>query len=130
MRKYLFILITLAVFASCKKSANTPSPGLFGKWEVRHRMGCILGFDSTFNTGNGQILQLRSDSSYLQYKKGRLLAQGKFHIRTIDYPQNNTPAIFFDDSNYGNLMILSGDKLQLGADFDDGVETDYQKISD
>jgi hypothetical protein len=130
MKKYIFVLAGLAILTSCKKSANTPSPGLFGKWELRHRMGSILGFDSTFKAGNGQVLQFRSDSSYLQYNKGRLLTQGKFHIGTIDYPQNNTPAIFFDNSNYSSVLILNGDKLQIGADYDDGVEADYQKISD
>lgn len=130
MRKYLYMLIAVAILASCKKSVHTPSPGLFGKWELRHEMGTIVGFDSTFTAGNGRVLQLRGDSSYFRYNKSRLLTQGRFHIRTINYPQNNTPAIFFDDSDYGNVLILSGDKLQIGADYDDGEETDYQKISD
>ena len=130
MKNYLYILLVLLILASCKKSATAPSPGLFGKWELRHEAGTIVGFDSTFTAGNGRVLQFRGDSSYLRYNKSRLLSQGRFHIGTINYPQNNTPAIFFDGNNSGNVLILNGDKLQIGADYDDGEEADYQKISD
>ncbi|MFI5162497.1 MAG: hypothetical protein ACHQHN_14550 [Sphingobacteriales bacterium] len=126
MKGFLFIMIAAFSLAACKKSAVTP--GLYGKWELRHTMGSIRGFDSTYNTGNGRILQFNSDSSYQQYNNGKLVTQGKFHIRGSNYPTANSLSIFFGESSYENAFILKGDKLQIGMDFDDGVETDYQKM--
>jgi hypothetical protein len=128
MKKYLAILFVFIVFTSCKKQ-GTIYPGLMGKWELRHKMGSIIGFDSTYNAGNGRILQFNPDSSYRQYSNGKLLTQGRFHIRITDFPKANSPAVFFDDSSFGEIMILNGTKLQLGMDFDDGIEVDYEKIS-
>jgi hypothetical protein len=128
MKRLLFLLIAAVSLAACKKTAI--SPGLVGKWELRHEMGSIRGFDSTFAAGNGRVLQFNSDSSFRQYNNGKLSSQGKFHIRNSNYPTPNALSIFFGESSYENAFILKGDKLQIGMDFDDGVEADYQKISD
>lgn len=106
------------------------TPGLFGKWEMRLKMGSIAGFDSTFKAGNGRILQFKSDSTYAQYSKNRLVNQGTFHIRPSDFPSPGSKSISFDGSDYADVFILKGDSLQIGMDFDDGIETRYVKISD
>jgi len=128
MKRILLIVFVACAASACKKTGM--SPGLVGKWELRHTMGSFIGFDSTFKAGNGRVLKFGSDSSYQQYNKGKLVNQGKFHIRKATFDMGSPLSIFFDDNGYENAYILNGDKLQIGADFDDGVETDYQKISD
>lgn len=128
-RCFLLVAVVVAVSA-CKKNNVTITPGLFGKWEMRLKMGSIAGFDSTFKAGNGRILQFKSDSSYLQYSKNRIVNQGTFHIRPSDFPAPGSKAISFDHSDYADVFILKGDSLQIGMDFDDGIETRYVKISD
>src|SRR3569833_4648776 len=97
MKRFVLIFLIAVVVSACKKTNVTP--GLYGKWELRHRMGSIAGFDSTYAAGNGRILQYKPDSTYLQYNKGQLVTQGKFHIGIIDFPSANSPAISFDDSS-------------------------------
>jgi hypothetical protein len=128
MKRILLIVLIACAASACKKTAI--SPGLVGKWELRHEMGSIVGFDSTFKAGNGRILKFNSDSSFQQYNNSKLITQGKFHIHKASYEMGSPQSITFNDSGYESAYILNGDKLQIGADFDDGVETDYQKISD
>ncbi len=126
-KKLLVILLAIISLASCKKTSITP--GLIGKWELRKKMGSILGFDSVFAAGNGRVLEFRSDSGYLQYSKGTLQVQGKYHIRSTNYPAANSQSISFDNSDYQQYFNLNGTNLQIGRDDNDGVETDYQKIA-
>ena len=130
MKAYWLIVVVICCTLSCKKTQVNVSPGLFGKWEVRHTMGSIVGYDSTFKAGNGRVLQFSQDSTYRSYNKQKLLQTGKFHIRPTDYPTANSLAILFDNSEYAQVFILKGDSLQIGMDVNDGVETDFVKISD
>ena len=126
-KNLLIILIAIISLASCKKV--TVTPGLIGKWELRKKMGSIVGFDSVFAAGNGRVLEFRGDSTYLQYNKGRLLIQGKYHIATTNYPSANSLSITFENGGYQDYFNLTGTTLQIGMDANDGVETDYQKIA-
>ena len=123
----LLILLVIISLAACKKVVVTP--GLIGKWELRSKVGSIIGFDSVFTAGNGRVLELKGDSTYLQYNKGQLLLQGKFHIAKTDYPQVNSLSITFDNSDFQQYLNLTGTTLQIGMDANDGVETHYQKIA-
>lgn len=130
MKKYFLLIVIIVAISGCKKNDVIITPGLFGKWEMRLKMGSIAGFDSTFKAGNGRILQFKSDSTYAQYSKNRLVNQGTFHIRPSDFPSPGSKSISFDGSDYADVFILKGDSLQIGMDFDDGIETRYVKISD
>ena len=123
----LLNLLVIISLAACKKVVVTP--GLIGKWELRSKVGSIIGFDSVFTAGNGRVLEFKGDSTYLQYNKGQLLLQGKFHIAKTAYPQINSLSITFDNSDFQQYLNLTGTTLQIGMDANDGVETHYQKIA-
>jgi len=127
MRKTL-LLIFLSVGAFACKKSEPVSPGLFGKWEIRSRYGSISGFDSTYKAGNGTILQFNSDSTYNYYTKRKLSSNGIFHIKTL--PGINAALnIYFDNAEYGQPFSYNGTKMTIGADFDDGVAAEYEKIA-
>ena len=123
----MIILLVIISLASCKKVAV--APGLIGKWELRSKFGSIIGFDSVFTAGNGRVIEFNGDSTYLQYNKGRLLQQGKYHIINTNYPGANSLSITFDNSDYQQYLNLTGTSLEIGMDANDGVETHYQKIA-
>ena len=127
MKNLLIILLAIISLVSCKKVLVTP--GLIGKWELRSKFGSIIGFDSVFTAGNGRVLEFRGDSTYLQYNKGRLLQQGKYHIINTNYPSANSLSITFDNGDYQQYLNLTGTNLQIGMDANDGVESQYQKIA-
>jgi len=127
MKNLLIILLAIISLVSCKKVVLTP--GLIGKWELRSKLGSIIGFDSVFTAGNGRVLEFRGDSTYLQYNKGRLLQQGKYHIINTNYPSANSLSITFDNGDYQQYLNLTGTNLQIGMDANDGVESHYQKIA-
>jgi hypothetical protein len=125
-RVLLFVSIIFALTA-CKKTVITP--GLFGKWELRSEVGGIAGIDSTFKPGNGTVFQFNRDSTYQHYIKGKLYNGGTFRIGGSNLPTgNSTPEIFFNGNTSGEVFILSGTQITIGADYDDGIATGYQKI--
>ncbi|MFB9844194.1 hypothetical protein [Mucilaginibacter ginsenosidivorans] len=127
MRKLLVSLaLTTVIFTSCKKTEI--SPGLIGKWELRHASGG-WGHDSTYVAGNGNIYQFNPDSTYKLYDNGALTSSGRFHIRkgnNFQVPSLNT--IYFDNSAYGDVIEINATKLTIGTTIADGVAYEYVKI--
>lgn len=128
MKRVLLLLTVICILAACKKTVVTP--GLFGKWELRHAGGGIAGIDSSYKPGNGTVLRLNSDSTYQHYIKGKLYNQGRFHITSAIVPSGNSlMRIYFDGNTSGEELMLSGMQLTIGQNYDDGMAATYQKIS-
>jgi len=133
MTKLQLILLICSVYclSACKKG-NGISPSLFGKWELRHSYGGMLGYDSVYKAGNGNILQFNSDSTYKRFEANKLAASGVFHIKHYNNPAENSIseyAIFFDNTTYGDAFSRKGTIITIGTTVTDGIASDYQKIS-
>lgn len=129
MKNFFLILLAICILTACKKTTITPN--LFGKWELRHVVGGIIGIDSIYKSGNGTIYKFNSDSTYQYYTKGKLTAQGAFHIRMLQSPEAATKpyeVIIFDTWGQ-NYFSFNGTQLTIGQDYDDGFAATYQKIS-
>jgi hypothetical protein len=127
MKRYFFLVAVVIAVSACKKSGITP--GLIGKWELRHASGG-WGHDSTYVAGNGNIYQFNADSTYKLYDNGALSSSGRFHIRkgnNFQVPSLNT--IYFDNSAYGDVIEVNGAKLTIGTTIADGVAYEYVKIN-
>jgi hypothetical protein len=131
MKTFLFIMAALLCMASCKKSEPL-SANLFGKWEVtRVYGGNIYPPDSLYKPGNGNILQLNSDSTFEHYYQNQLNSQGTFHIRTNGFKndQSTYDEIYFNsDTSAKSIIFLSGDLLTIKPLIPDIATTEYQKI--
>ena len=131
MKPVLLLTLIALCLSSCKKS-ETISPGLFGSWELRSIVGGIAGIDSTYKAGNGKVFQFKSDSTYVQKDKNKVLAQGTFYIRIPNLYSTNSAKpvveIYFNNNASGDLFILNGTSLTIGQDYDDGFASAYEKI--
>lgn len=123
----LFIIIAVCCFTACKK--NGVSPGLFGKWELRRSYGGFAYFDSTYKAGNGNTFQFNRDSTYKQFINNKLSAQGTFHIVKLIYGGSTSAGIVFDNIQNPEPFNFNGTTFTVGTSFDDGIASDYQKIS-
>ena len=134
MKAFIFIAVVMLFLISCKKK-NEPVPlssGLFGSWEVRRVYnGNILPADSIYKPGNGNILQLNADSTYVRYIQHKFSSKGVFHTRinlmsALAMP--NERLYFDNDTSFNYLVMLNGDLMTLKPLFPDIPTTDYQKI--
>jgi len=130
MRTILLLVLVVVCALACKKSAPV-TPGLFGKWELRHSYGGLAGFDSVYKAGNGNVLQFNSDSTYKRFESKRLAATGVFHIKHYNNPTENsisTYMIFFDNTTYGDAFDMKETTITIGTTAADGIASDFQKI--
>ena len=133
MKKALLILLAIGSFAACKKSEVTSvvSPrGIMGKWELHSRAGATIYSDTTYQPGNGNILQFIPDSTYKSYIKGTLSRSGIFHTRNhfsasasaIRYDE-----LYFDHNTSYSLVNVSG-VLSIKSFTPEFEFTEYDKI--
>jgi hypothetical protein len=134
MKAFILIAIAAICLISCKKKSN-PMPlsnGLFGSWEVRRVYnGNILPADSIYKPGNGDILRLNSDSTYIKYSQNKPSSNGIFHTRInlLSMTQMPNERLYFDnDTSFNYLVILNDGKLTLKPLIPDIPTTDYQKV--
>ncbi len=79
MKAFILTAIVIVCIVACKKGSNPASPVYFGKWEVKRTYGgFIIPPDSVYKPGNGNILQLNSDSTYESYTQNKLSGQRCF----------------------------------------------------
>ena len=130
-KAFLLVFIAACCLLACKKGAIV-SPGLFGKWELRHSYGGLAGYDSVYKAGNGNIYQFNSDSTYKHFTKNKLDGQGNFHIKNYNNPSANYISrymIFFGDDTNGDAFSMRNDTITIGTTVTDGIASDYKKIS-
>ncbi|HVW13633.1 MAG TPA: hypothetical protein VHB54_07430 [Mucilaginibacter sp.] len=129
MKRYVFLLAAMVIAVSaCRKDHNV-SPGLFGKWELRRVYGGFAYFDSTYKAGNGNIYQFGSDSTYKLFIKNKLNAQGMFNVVKLIYGGSVSSGIVFNYTENPEPFVFTGTKITIGTSNDDGIASEYQKIS-
>lgn len=138
MKKVLLIILVVSTFAACKKNKVTRpfvSDGmLIGKWELHSRTGGnIIPPDTTYQPGNGNILQFNADSSYKRYTNGTLSQSGIFHTRiyiSASMTAIRRDKLYFDnDSTAYSLVFTNGGMLYITSFVPDVGETSYDKIA-
>jgi hypothetical protein len=136
MKAFILIAIVIVCIVSCKKGNDVSpnvSPAFFGKWEVKRTYGgFIIPPDSVYKPGNGNILQLNSDFTYIHYVNNIQNAQGMYHIVKNGYMLNQTTydEIYFDnDTSFKSVISLNNDILTIRPLIPDIGTMDYQKIS-
>ena len=134
MKTFIFAAVAILLLFSCKKK-HTPTPlssGLFGSWEVRRVYnGNILPADSIYKPGNGDIVRLNADSTYIKYTNGVPSSNGVFHTRInlMSMTQMANERLYFDnDTSFTYLVTQNDDQLTLKPLFPDIPTTDYQKV--
>src|SRR3569833_380052 len=104
MKKIFLIVLAVSSFAACKKNKVTPAVNIIGKWELHRRFGGnIIHPDTTYQAGNGTILQFNADSSYKSYYQGTLIGVGSFRIVRGGYKANgqaHDELYFINNSDY------------------------------
>jgi hypothetical protein len=134
MKVSILVAVAMLLLISCKKK-NNPVPlssGLFGSWEIRRVYnGNILPADSIYKPGNGDILRLNPDSTYIKYNQNKFSSTGVFHTRVnlLSMTQMANERLYFDnDTSFSYLVVLNGGMLTLKPLFPDIPTTDYQKV--
>ena len=132
--KIFLLIAALIVIVSAYRTSYILPPELFGKWEARkqYRENIIMQV-SAYTPGNGNILELNSDSTYKRYIQGKLAAEGVFRIKRNAYriDQNYYNELYFDDeTTFKSLISIVGDKLIIKPLISDAEITAYQKIQD
>lgn len=132
MKAFILTAIVIVCMVACKKGSNPASLVFFGKWEVRRTYGgFIIPPDSVYKPGNGNILQLNSDSTYESYTKSKLSGQGVFHIRKNAFKSgpNTYDELYYDnDASSGSLIFFNGDTLTIRPIIPDISTTAYLNI--
>jgi hypothetical protein len=107
MKASIFVGVVVLFLFSCKKK-NSPVPlssGLFGSWEVRRVYnGNILPADSLYKPGNGNIVQLNADSTYVKYIQHKYSSKGVYHTRInlMSMLAMNNERLYFDNDTSFN----------------------------
>jgi hypothetical protein len=134
MKAFMLTAIVIVCMVACKKGSNPASPVFFGKWEVRRTYGgFIIPPDSVYKPGNGNILQLNSDSTYESYTKNKLSGQGVFHIRKNAFKSgpNTYDELYYDsDTSFNSVIFFNGDTLTIRPTIPDIGTTAYLNIQD
>lgn len=135
MRASIFVAAAILFLFSCKKK-NSPVPlgsGLFGSWEMRRVYnGNILPADSIYKPGNGNIVRLNADSTYVKYGQHKYSSKGVYHTRVnlMSMLAMSNERLYFDnDTSFNYLLMLNGDLMTLIPTIPDIATVDYQKIS-
>ena len=126
MKNYLLMILVAGMFAACTKSGEISPVNLIGKWELSHRYGGnILPQDTTFQAGNGNILQFNADSSFKQYANGAVISSGSFHIHNGQLYFNTNA---YNAQQFYDMVSVSGNLLTIKPILGDIATTQYLKI--
>lgn len=125
MKRYVLPILAVGMIVSCKKQSVSPV-NIIGKWELARRYGGnIYPPDTTFKSGNGNILQFNSDGGYKQYTNGTLTASGTYHISGDQLYFNQSAS----DNTFYDVVSISGNMLTIKPIMPDIGTTVYDKIS-
>jgi hypothetical protein len=136
MKAFVLTAMVIVSIASCKKGSDVSSnvsAAFFGKWEVKRTYGgFIIPPDSVYKPGNGNILQLNSDYTYIHYANNIQNAKGLYYIVKNGYMLNQTiyDEIYFDnDASFKSVISLNNGILTIRPLIPDISTTDYQRLS-
>ena len=125
----LIIIAVCGLAVACKK--NHVAPGIVGKWELRRSFGGFSYADSTYAAGNGNIYLFNRDNTFKHFTKGVQDDQGTYQYKkgALPYSGYNYDALILNNNTPGELTTVNGTKLTLGTSVADGIQLDFEKIS-
>jgi hypothetical protein len=109
-------LIILAIVALCSCSKKGGESGeirdLYNKWEVRETYGGWAG-TQTYPPGNGSVLELKSDKTYLSYYQNTVQISGTYSVQSTS--ERYQYKVTFHRDGYDNIddVIVKGDTLKI-----------------
>jgi hypothetical protein len=135
MKGFLILIVAGGLcMSACKKSSGVAplpvSSGLFGKWELRRQYGGLAGFDSTYKSGNGKVIQFNKDSTFRKLDGNAVVAQGTFRIQILNIPNANGIDLIYFNGNSQPINFTAVNLLTIGTTAADELASDYQKIQD
>jgi hypothetical protein len=139
MKKLLLIVMAVTGLVACKKTKVSPTVYIVGKWELHRKFGGnIQPTETTYQAGNGNILQFNADSTYKTYSGGTVVDEGAFKIYRHAYKSGNMvyDELYFASSRFQafvatmpDIVILSGTMLSIKPTMPDASTMEYNKIS-
>ena len=137
MKKIFLVILAFGSLAACKKNKVTPTVNIVGKWELHRRYGGNINPpDTTFQAGNGTILQFNADSTYKSYNQGTLIGSGTFRILRNAYKMDGQvydELYFINNTDYTmefpDIVRMSGNMLTITPVIPDAATLEYSKLS-
>lgn len=82
MKKTAFLILVAATLSCSKKGMNDELKNkLAHKWELRMGFGGVAGVNH-FAPGNGNMLEFKSDNSFVKYQQGNIVQSGTYNIKS------------------------------------------------
>jgi hypothetical protein len=126
MKKALFFIALVAVFASCKKEKNAPAYSIVGKWELRFTTGGGLAAAPVASVA---IYEFKADSTFVQYIDNTVHATGQYHTSITNRTAANTYGRIEISGNGTDSYKLNKDSLVLGVTNATGISHIYVKLN-
>lgn len=116
MKTTTFMIILATTLLCCSKKGgrnnNGQNEGLIDKWEIRKSVGGISGIIN-YQPGNGNVLDFKSDNSFLQYESGSVFQSGTYDLKPISGNDSFRLTIHTNMRDMSQAVILKGDTLVL-----------------
>jgi len=132
MKSNILIIVTILIFFfSCEKQNIESNTLLIGKWQWQSSCGGIAGICYTpQSSGENQMIEFTSDSTFRKFVNGKLLQESKFHIaknKSI-YSLEATDIISYENSFPQSFNFIGSDKLILNDEVYDGFQDTFTRI--
>jgi hypothetical protein len=132
MKRLVLMMLVAGSLVACKKNGVTLSANITGKWELHRRYGgFIIPPDTTYQAGNGNILQFNSDGTYKRYANGSVASQGTYRVVPNGYRSGSNvyDELIFDNDTSGSIVSINGSILTISSLIPDVGSSDYEKIA-
>lgn len=129
MKNILLLLCLCVTIISCKKN-GVQVKGLVGTWEVTQQSDNVPGAAFTnLPPGEGNLLALYSDSTYIKYVKFKISETGPYRTVKKGIVVSNTTydAIYYDNNSFADYYIFNGNELTIGNIFANGFIKKYER---
>ncbi len=129
MKNILLILCLSLAIISCKKNGVQPK-GLAGTWEMTQQSNnTTTAIITTYPHGEGNILQLLSDSTYKKFVKFKQSEEGPYRIVKKGVVVSGTAydAIYYDNNSFAYYLVLTENELTIGNTSPNGFIWKYER---
>lgn len=113
MKKIAFLILATATLSCSKKGSNDELKNkLVYKWEIRMSIGGVAGANH-FEPGNGNILEFKSDNSFVNYLQGNIIRSGTYNLESTSEKDKYRITFRTNMNVQSQDVTLKGDTLVL-----------------
>jgi hypothetical protein len=115
MKKTALLILITATICGCKKKVNdccTLNNEEVNKWEIRKSVGGIAGMIN-YQPGNGNILEFKSDNSFIHYENGNIFQSGTYDLQSTPVRDTYRLTLHTNVRDLSQDAILKGDTLVI-----------------